>query len=547
MKHSRQSCRRRLAVLVLLAPCGVFAATYYADCGWGVNGYDGTTNVVILGTNHGPKLKITGALAAVSSGDVIEVASGFYQEATWDVGQAAVTLLPQRTVTIYASDPWTTDSDGDGLPDAWEVKYQLDPFSTNGVDGATGDPDNDGLTNLQEFENGSNPYNADNEPPIITFAPQPNNSGWYSNDVTITFNASDDHTNFVWLTPHEFTITGETNDCEISASAQDSAGNIGTEYAFVNIDKTPPRIVSLIPGHNGTNDWSNPLLSVAYEDPVGANTNVVPSGLNLDSLQIMLGNDDVTTNFYRQAAGAVWSTNLSQGTYTWSVSVRDYADNLVSTSVMFYATGVTNASAPQISNLNVTNAVILMPDVPEIWLQGNVTGTDTVVYASVNGGEPIPLNRWGDAFGYRLPLEYGTNFIALATADAGEQNVGAQLLIVERTDKFYMNMSAPSFGGFANGSSLTAAGTVSLTFAAGTDEGMGLSSLTINGVAAAIGSPDQNGNVLWSTASPINLVNGQPNTTALPVTATLCWTNGTTTVCRQMPLGLEPILKPVPI
>lgn len=49
------------------------------------------------------------------------------------------------------------DRDGDGLPDDWEDFYNLDPLSTNGTDGATGDPDGDGINNLEEFQLGGNP------------------------------------------------------------------------------------------------------------------------------------------------------------------------------------------------------------------------------------------------------------------------------------------------------------------------------------------------------------------------------------------------------
>ena len=44
------------------------------------------------------------------------------------------------------------DSDGDGLPDAWELQY----FGNLGQNGA-GDPDGDGYTNSQEFQLGMNP------------------------------------------------------------------------------------------------------------------------------------------------------------------------------------------------------------------------------------------------------------------------------------------------------------------------------------------------------------------------------------------------------
>jgi len=45
------------------------------------------------------------------------------------------------------------DLDGDGLPNAWEERYDFDPMVPDGDD----DPAGDGLTNLQEFAVGRNP------------------------------------------------------------------------------------------------------------------------------------------------------------------------------------------------------------------------------------------------------------------------------------------------------------------------------------------------------------------------------------------------------
>ncbi len=58
------------------------------------------------------------------------------------------------------SNPRSLDSDNDGLPDAWEVLYGLDPASAAGISGNSGDPDGDGLTNAQELTAGTNPLEA---------------------------------------------------------------------------------------------------------------------------------------------------------------------------------------------------------------------------------------------------------------------------------------------------------------------------------------------------------------------------------------------------
>jgi uncharacterized protein YkwD len=51
----------------------------------------------------------------------------------------------------------TVDTDGDGLTDSWERQFGLSPNSAAGNDGATGDLDDDGVTNLAEFQAGTDP------------------------------------------------------------------------------------------------------------------------------------------------------------------------------------------------------------------------------------------------------------------------------------------------------------------------------------------------------------------------------------------------------
>lgn len=54
--------------------------------------------------------------------------------------------------------PVNPDTDGDGMPDGWEVKYNLNP--KNQTD-ATADTDLDGISNLNEFLSGKNPIVAE--------------------------------------------------------------------------------------------------------------------------------------------------------------------------------------------------------------------------------------------------------------------------------------------------------------------------------------------------------------------------------------------------
>lgn len=56
------------------------------------------------------------------------------------------------------------DTDGDGLPNVWEIANSLDPASAAGVNGAAGDPDSDNAANLAEYQAGSNPQDPASVP-----------------------------------------------------------------------------------------------------------------------------------------------------------------------------------------------------------------------------------------------------------------------------------------------------------------------------------------------------------------------------------------------
>lgn len=71
--------------------------------------------------------------------------------------------LNNREEYEKGTDPTSADTDGDGLPDKWELDNQLDPRSSSGAQGASGDPDGDGLNNWDERRYGTKPDKKDSD------------------------------------------------------------------------------------------------------------------------------------------------------------------------------------------------------------------------------------------------------------------------------------------------------------------------------------------------------------------------------------------------
>ncbi len=73
------------------------------------------------------------------------------------------TLANAEELNIHNTNPLSPDTDGDQMPDNWELDHGLDPTEADGADGQDGDPDGDGISNFDEYLNGTDPQTKDSD------------------------------------------------------------------------------------------------------------------------------------------------------------------------------------------------------------------------------------------------------------------------------------------------------------------------------------------------------------------------------------------------
>lgn len=174
---------------------------------WTLNtNYTVAGSLVVQGTLNtaGWTLTVSNALD-VSSGTVSN--TGFIYYGTLSGGP-----LPGNSQQLAS-----TDSDGDGLPDAWEIS-----FFGNLAQSDTDDFDGDGFSNMQEYMSGTDPKDSASALQIVSVTPSGNDNliGFASvADKTYQVKYSDDLATGIWILIQQVTATGSTTQVSDTGGA----------------------------------------------------------------------------------------------------------------------------------------------------------------------------------------------------------------------------------------------------------------------------------------------------------------------------------------
>ena len=186
----------------------------------------------------------TGATATVVLSAVDQERLSGVEEIHYAIGDGAAEIIPGSTALVIVP----LNGSGSATVTYWAVDRAGNAETANTVD-----------------------LKWDNIAPTVshTLSPVPNASTWNRSDVTVTFTAIDDDPGSgVASVTAPVTVDTETplEGLLVNGSAEDTAGNVGTDSVTVRLDKTAPSIIGgIVSGTKGTNGWYLGAVAVHFD------------------------------------------------------------------------------------------------------------------------------------------------------------------------------------------------------------------------------------------------------------------------------------------
>jgi hypothetical protein len=390
-------------------------------------------------------------------------------------------------------------ADPDGTLGAWEMSY----FGYLGLD-PNGDYDGDGVSNLREFMNGTDPNKiqfslvvTNHYVNINSAAVQLNINGGVPSSMAVLVN----DTNFddaVWqpFAPvNIFPLGSSDGDYDVWIGLRGRLDTSQQTWAetTITLDTTPPAIVITNPAATTVSQpmiqlqgYSGEPLASLYYDVVNAAGGVTNAEGFVTGQEFDTNAFKYTTNWFQ-----CYDIALTNGVNTITLRATDLAGN----------TTVTNLSVT-LDYSGDTNPPVFAVTWPQdgqqisgeqFTLQGLVDDNTAVITAQImdeSGNTNILaglVERNGQVWVINLPLAAGTNLLTVSATDAAGNTSTTNLTVYQSTVTVTLN---PLVGGQFNQSSVSVTGTVSDATC----------QVTVNGVQAAV-----NGDGAWTADGvPVN-------------------------------------------
>jgi len=270
----------------------------------------------------GPAVSLSGATTATPT--FTAPASG--ASSTLDF-QLTVTdsfgLTASDTVTVTVNDP-AVDADTDGLADYWEIGN----FGSIATYSGTDDPDGDGISNLQEYTEGTDPITPAPAPAQVTGAVAVAGNGqntlfWDPQPSVLSYN-------LYWSTTPGVTVANGTKVDGVTQPFTHSGLTNGTSYYYVVTaeNNAGESVASIeVAAQPGIAEWSPQAITPGNTSPFAVALN---DRGDIALATVPSGTSDLVLDVYRSGEGWRTSTTIStQATYDVAVGLNDLGDAMV--------------------------------------------------------------------------------------------------------------------------------------------------------------------------------------------------------------------------
>jgi len=176
-----------------------------------------------------------------------------------------------------------TDDDNDGMPDDWEIQYGLDPLDESD---ASGDPDQDGYTNLEEYNLGRHPNNAEPEKPELSSPPDEETNVPLTPELETGIfsdpDVSDTHAQTQW----QISTQSNSSSLVLDITSDSHLESLTVPEFILSVNTTYYWRVKFYDNRGAASEWSDPYYSFTTIDASASDdtdSNGIPDDQEVDN------------------------------------------------------------------------------------------------------------------------------------------------------------------------------------------------------------------------------------------------------------------------
>jgi hypothetical protein len=297
--------------------------------------------------------------------------------------------------------------------------------STEGTDqSATGTCEDQAGNKASDTQTG---ISIDKTPPSLSGAPttSPNASGWYNDNVTIHWTASDTLSGLAGSTPADSTISNEGTGLTASAWVSDKAGNTtnATSSPAVNIDKTAPTVKLVGGPANGTRYYFGSVPAAPTCD-ASDSTSGLDGSCSVSGYSGAVGSHTVTA-LAKDLAGNSASVSATYTVLAWTLSgFYQPVDMTPVGGTTVYNTVKGGSTVPLkfevFAEFELTDITVVNPSVKQV---ACTSGSEDAVETTATGGTTLRYDWSAGQFIYnwQTPKTSGSCYAVTMTANDGSK------------------------------------------------------------------------------------------------------------------------------